>query len=75
MTVDLKDPVNPVRLATIYTYDTVNSVPPLVGPDPTNPINPLWTAAGDAKYKTLEIKAPCGDWKGVDQGSLTSAQL
>jgi hypothetical protein len=75
MTVDLKDPVNPEVLATVYTYDPVDSVPPLVGPNPANPINPLWTTAGDAKYKTLEIKAPCGDWKGVDQEAFSPAEL
>jgi hypothetical protein len=54
MTVDLSDPRKPVRRATVYTYDLVNSPSP-----PPNHI--VWTE--DYPFPHLPVKAPCSvDW-------------
>jgi len=59
-TVDVRDPYNPVQLATVDTYDPVES-----------PAPPLDTPAGAAvwysdKYNDLPIEVPCGDWNDPD---------
>lgn len=58
MTVDLKDPLNPVQLATIHTFDLVNS--------PSPPANHLvWSA--HYPFPDLPVKIPCKvDWNDAD---------
>ena len=53
MTVSLKDPKNPVRLATVYVFDSVASPqPPL--------LHPVWHSAALA---LLPVKVPCDTFK------------
>jgi hypothetical protein len=67
MTISLKDPDKPVRLATVYAYDLDASPSP---PDKTSsfwgtyPHGNVWTATYfNYLNKPENIKAPCGDWK------------
>jgi hypothetical protein len=62
MTVDVKDPTQPKRLATVFTYDPIESPPP-----PKE--HPVWK---DNKYNSLPIKTPCGDWKGYKPGDTVT---
>lgn len=66
VTVSIKNPTKPKVLAKVYTFDPEKSVPPIDA-------NPVWT--NNALYGGLTIKAPCGDWVGVNQETLTSAEL
>jgi hypothetical protein len=56
MTIDLKDPKNPMRLATVYVFD------PVASPQP--PLNhPVWK---DPKLAFLPAKEPCDTFKDTD---------
>jgi hypothetical protein len=53
MTVDLRDPANPVRLATVYTFDPAASPRPPLS-------HPAWK---DPKLALLPVKVPCDTFK------------
>jgi len=54
-TVDISDPLNPVRLATVYTYDRENSPAPPRG-------HPVWSYF--YKFPNLPVQSPCMvDWQ------------
>ena len=56
MTIDLKDPKNPVRLVTVYAFD------PAASPQP--PLShPVWK---DPKFAFLPVKEPCDSFKDPD---------
>jgi hypothetical protein len=61
--VDVADPFHPVRIATVETYDKVNS------PRPPSPNDLYWTGKFDTnvwtnpKFDNLPFSTACGDWK------------
>ena len=56
MTVDLKDPIKPVRLATVYAFDNAASPQPPLS-------HPVWK---DPKLASLPVKEPCDTFKDPD---------
>jgi hypothetical protein len=67
MTVDLKDPVKPMRLATVYTFDPVASPPPPRG-------HVVWSAT--YPFPNLPVQVPCKvDWNdpGIKAGTSKPA--
>ena len=70
--VDVSDPANPVRIATVTSYDPVNSPRP---PSPndtywaTHPATNVWT---NPAFDDLPFSTSCGDWKLPDGPGWTT---
>lgn len=64
-TVDISDPINPVRLATVFTFDTENSPTPPKG-------HVVWSA--DYAFPNLPVQSPCMvDWQDTEIAAGTEA--
>jgi len=59
-TVDVRDPLEPVELAVVHTFDQLASPAP---PLDTGPGAAVWYSD---KYNDLPIQVPCGDWNDPD---------